>query len=102
MIHVIAIIEVTKGKRDALLAEFHRLMPLVLCEAGCLDYGPTVDVPTNLAAQIPLRQDVVTIVEKCESLDALRQHLAASHMNDYRERMKEIVASVKLQILTNA
>ncbi len=102
MIHVIAAIEVTQGKRDALLAEFHRLVPLVLAEAGCLEYGPTIDVPTSLAAQIPLRQNVVTIVEKWESVDALQAHMATKHMVDYGQRVKDIVVSVKVQVLTAA
>ena len=34
MIHVIAAIEVKPGKREAFLAEFHKLMPSVRAEAG--------------------------------------------------------------------
>ncbi len=51
MIYVIATIEVAEGKRDAFLAEFHKLVPKVHAEAGCLEYGPTVDVPTGPAPQ---------------------------------------------------
>ncbi|HEX5273204.1 MAG TPA: antibiotic biosynthesis monooxygenase [Gemmataceae bacterium] len=84
MIHVIATIELAAGTREAFLAEFRRVVPLVRGEAGCLDYGPAIDVPSGLAAQLPVREDVVTVIERWESLDALRAHLAAAHMQDYR------------------
>ena len=40
MIHVIATIEVTAGRRNDLLAECRKIVPLVRQEAGCLEYGP--------------------------------------------------------------
>lgn len=99
MIHVIATVEVAPGKRDAFLAEFARLVPLVRAEAGCVEYGPAVDVPTEIAAQGPERPDVVTVVEKWESLDALRAHLVAPHMQEYRGRVKDLVVQVGLRVL---
>jgi quinol monooxygenase YgiN len=102
MIFVIATIEVVDGHRDRFLAEFHRLVPLVRQEQGCLEYGPTVDVPTDIAAQGPIRDHTVTVVEKWESVETLKAHLAAPHMAEYRERVRELVAAVDLQILTPA
>ena len=99
MIYVIATIEVKPGKRAAFLTEFHRNVPNVLAEKGCIEYGPTVDLKTEIKTQIPLRADVVTIVEKWDSLQALQAHLVAPHMPVYRERVKEIVVGSKLQIL---
>jgi quinol monooxygenase YgiN len=99
MIFVIATIEVKPGKREAFLAEFHKNMPNVRAEKGCIEYGPSVDAKTDIKAQIPLRENVVTIVEKWESLDALHAHLAAPHMATYRERVKDLVVGVTLQIL---
>lgn len=99
MIYVIATVEVKAGKREAFLAEFHKNMPNVRAEKGCIEYGPTVDATTDIKAQIPLRENVVTIVEKWESLQALHAHLAAPHMAVYRERVKDIVVGVTLQIL---
>jgi quinol monooxygenase YgiN len=102
MIHVIATVELHEGKRAAFLEEFHRLVPLVHAEDGCLEYGPTVDVASGLGAQGPVRDDVVVIIEKWQSLDALRAHTAAPHMAEYRVRIKELVKSVKLQVLEPA
>jgi quinol monooxygenase YgiN len=99
MIHVIATIEIAEGKRDAFLAEFHKVVPPVLAEKGCIDYGPTIDVATGIPAQGPLRDDVVTVVERWESLEALRAHLQAPHMAEYRARVKDLVRGVKLQVV---
>ncbi len=102
MIHVIATIEVVIGKREAFLAEFHKLVPLVQAETGCLAYGPTVDVATTIGAQAPVREDVVTIVEQWSDLAALQTHLTAPHMGAYRMRVKEMVLKVQLHILEPA
>jgi len=99
MIFVIATAEVKPGKRDAFLAEFRKNVPNVLVEKGCIEYGPTVDAKTDIKAQIPRRDNVVTIVEKWESLQALQAHLGAPHMAAYRERVKDYVVGVTLQIL---
>jgi quinol monooxygenase YgiN len=102
MIYVIATIEVAAGKRADFLAEFRRIVPLVRAEAGCLEYGPTVDLAVELPIPVPFRENVAIIVEKWESLDALRAHMAAAHMQEYRVRVKDIVARVQLQVLESA
>jgi len=99
MIHVIATIELNAGRRDDFLAEFRRLVPLVLAEDGCLAYGPTVDAASDLSAQPPARADVVTVVEEWASLDHLRRHLSAPHMEAYRPRVQEMVIRTTLAIL---
>jgi len=99
MIFVIATIEVKPGKREAFLAEFNKNVPNVRAEKGCLEYAPTVDAKSDIKAQIPLRENVVTIVEKWESLQALHAHLVAPHMATYRERVKDYVVGATLQIL---
>ena len=102
MIHVIATIEVRPGRRDALLAEFHRNMPTVHAEAGCIEYGPTVDFDSGLMMQSPLRESIVVILEKWESLAALHAHTKAPHMAKYREAVKDLVVRVELQVLEPA
>jgi len=99
MIFVIATTQVKPGTREAFLAEFCRNVPNVRAEKGCLEYGPTVDLATGLKAQIPLRENVVTVVEKWESLEALRTHLVAPHMVEYRTRVKDFVVETSLQVL---
>ena len=48
IIHVLATIEVKEGKRDAYLAEFHKVQPKVLAEVGCIQYEPAIDVQTAI------------------------------------------------------
>jgi quinol monooxygenase YgiN len=99
MIYVIATIEVAAGRREQFLAEFRKIVPSVRQEQGCLLYEPAVDVPTGIAAQGPVRDSTVTVVEQWESLEALHAHLAAPHMAEYRTRVKEMVVRVELRIL---
>ncbi len=99
MIYVIATVEVRPGKREAFLAEFRKNAPNVRAEKGCIEYSPTVDVKTDIKTQFPLREHTVTIVERWEDLHALQAHLQSPHMTQYRERVKDFVASVSLQVL---
>src|SRR3990172_2140971 len=99
MIHVIATIRTAAGRRDDFLAAFRELVPLVRAEAGCLEYGPAVDLETPISGLPPNRDDVVTVVEKWESLAALQDHLAAPHMLRYREKVKDLVAGLGIRVL---
>ncbi|MBG86937.1 MAG: antibiotic biosynthesis monooxygenase [Verrucomicrobiales bacterium] len=99
MIHVVATIEVVEGKRDAFLREFHKLVPQVYAEPGCHEYAPFEDVETDIPAQGGARKDVVTVLEKWKDVASLKAHLDAQHMAEFRERVKDLVSEVKLQIL---
>lgn len=100
MIHVIATIELHPGTREKFLREFAVLTPQVRAEDGCIEYGAAVDVETGIAVQIPLRPDVVVIVEKWMSLDALKAHLAAPHMDVYRTNTKDFVRGASAEVLS--
>jgi quinol monooxygenase YgiN len=102
MIHVIATITLNPGVRAAYLVEFARVTPLVRAEEGCLEYQATIDIRTMLPIQVPPREDVVTVVEKWASVEALYKHTQAPHMADFRTRTKDQVKSVQLQILQPA
>ena len=99
MIHVIATIQLNPGTREAYLKEFLRLTPLVRAEAGCIEYGATIDEPTPSPLQELAGADAVVVVEKWASVDALQAHSAAPHMAEYRVRVKDYVKGVKLLIL---
>ena len=102
MIHVLATVELRPGQREAFLAEFHRIVPLVLAERGCLEYGPAIDATTDIAAQQPLGDNVVVVVEKWQDLESLKAHLTAPHMVEYRPKVKPLIVQSKLQILQPA
>jgi quinol monooxygenase YgiN len=99
MIYVIATIELVEGKRDAFLEEFRKLVPVVKAEAGCIEYGPTLDISSGLTAQIPIRDNVVTIVERWEDVPALQAHTKAPHMAEYRSKVKDWIIRTGLQVL---
>ena len=99
MIFVIATIELAEGRRDEFLEIFAALVPKVRQESGCIEYGPTVDVETNIPAQGPARADVVTVVEKWESIETLEAHLMAPHMMEYRKKVKPLVVRTSLRVL---
>ena len=102
MIHVVATIEVNHGKREAFLAEFRKLVPLVRAEAGCIEYGPTVDAVTDITAQLTPRPDVVVVIERWESVEHLKRHLTSPHMADYRDSVEGVVSGMTLVILSPA
>jgi len=102
MIHVIATIDVVPGKRADFLKVFHALVPTVKAEAGCIEYGPTVDVASGIPVQIPLRPNIVTVVEKWKDLDALRAHGVAPHMEKFRADCAGLVKSLTIQVLDPA
>ena len=101
-VFVIATIEVKAGKREEFIKIFKGNVPKVHAENGCLLYTPAVDFQSEIAAQIPMRDNVMTVVEQWASIEALRTHLVAPHMNTYREAVKDMVEKVSLQVLQPA
>jgi quinol monooxygenase YgiN len=102
MIHVLAMIRLAPGRRSDFLAKFHKLVPQVRAERGCIEYSPAIDVQTPIAAVSGIREDVVTVVEKWEDLPALEDHLAAPHMTRYRETVQDLVVGVEIRVLEPA
>jgi quinol monooxygenase YgiN len=102
VISVLATVELQAGCREEFLAEFRKVVPLVRQEAGCIEYFPAIDLETGLAAQPALRPDVVMVIEKWSDLDALRAHLVAAHMQEYRQRVKPFVSKTIVQVLQSA
>ena len=101
MINVIASIRVKAGKRSEFLEVFKSNVPNVREEKGCIEYLPTVDIDADLPPQV-LDENVVTIIEKWESLEALRDHLVAPHMLSYKEKVQDIVEDLSVKVLQEA
>lgn len=102
MVHVIAVITAKAGKRDAILKEFRANVPNVLAEKGCIEYGPVVDSEPAPAFQTRLGPDAFMVVEKWGSMEDLKAHAAAPHMAAYGAKVKDLVASRVIHILTPA
>src|SRR6188472_4479488 len=102
MIHVIASIRTTPGRRDDVLRLFWALVPQVLAETGCIEYGTAVDLENVVDGQPAASPDMVTVIEKWQDPAALRAHLAAPHMQQFRENVKDLVAGVEIRVLDPA
>lgn len=102
MIFVIAEIELAEGKQTEFLEAFHQLVPLVLEEEGCIEYGPAIDEETDIPVQVINGSQIVTVMEKWESVDALKAHLSAPHMLTYREQVADLVKGTVLKVLKPA
>lgn len=101
MIHVIASIYVKEGFVSDFIAIFKSNVPAVLAEKGCLEYAPAIDLDTGLPPQ-EVNHNVVTIVEKWDSLEDLQAHLVAPHMVAYQGKVKDFVEKVSFKVLKEA
>ena len=98
MIHVIASIHIKEGRLSEFIEIFKSNIPNVLEEKGCLEYVPTVDVTAGLPPQ-ELNENVVTIIERWESVEDLKAHVSAPHMLAYKETTKDLVDKMSLRVL---
>ncbi|MEJ2058639.1 MAG: putative quinol monooxygenase [Desulfofustis sp.] len=98
MIHVLASVSIKSGKREDFLKIFKANIANVRAEDGCIEYRPTVDVETGLEPQA-LDENLVTVIEKWESIDHLKAHLSAPHMLEYRTNVAAMVTGVSLKVL---
>lgn len=101
MIHVIAIITAKPGQRESILGHFRANMPAVHAEQGCIEYGPAIDA-AGFSAGTPMGPDSFVVIEKWESIDALKAHAASAHMKAYGEKTRELIASRTIHVLSPA
>ncbi len=101
-VHVLAIITAKPGRRDEILTAFRANVPAVHAEDGCIEYGATIDAEGVGSLQTPFGDDTFVVVEKWESLAALKAHAAASHMAAYGAKTKDMIASRVIHVLSPA
>ena len=102
MIHVIAVITARPGKREEILRHFRANVPNVHAEKGCIEYGAAVDAEDAAPFQTKWGADSFLVIEKWESMDALKAHAAALHMAAYGAKTKELIAARVVIILSPA
>jgi quinol monooxygenase YgiN len=102
LIHVLAIITTKPGLRDKVLEAFRANMPAVHAEEGCIEYGPAVDAEGMGGFQTKLGPDTFVVVEKWDSIDALKAHAAAPHMASYGAKVKDMLAARVIHVLSPA
>ncbi len=102
MINVIAIITAKPGQRAAILEHYRGNVANVRAEQGCIEYGAVVDADNALPFQTEWGVDTFVVVEKWESMDALKAHAAAPHMAAYGAKTKELIANRVIHIMQAA
>lgn len=100
IVNVIAIITTKPGFRETVLETFRAVVPDVLAEEGCIEYGPTVDADSVGSFQTKFGEDTFVVVEKWQSAAALKAHLAAPHMAAYAAKTKDLIASRTIHVLS--
>lgn len=96
MIYVIARMELNDGCKDAMLAVLAKTVPQVLSEEGCIMYTPCLDVEDEKSDRF------LTIVEAWKDRDVHRAHLAAPHMAEFREAVKDLRKGCEVEIIAPA
>jgi quinol monooxygenase YgiN len=100
MVHVIAVITAKPGKRAAILEAFRANVPAVRAEKGCIEYGAAIDADPPLPVQTSYGPETFVVIEKWESVEALKAHGAAPHMQAYGAKTRELTASRVIHILS--
>jgi len=70
-ISVVVLIEVIPGQREAQINAFKKVEPLVLAEAGCIQYELKADQDN---------ENRFVIIERWASAEALAAHAVSTHM----------------------
>jgi len=99
-VHVLAIITAKPGRRNNILEAFRTNVPTVLAEKGCIEYGATIDTDGVGDLQTTFGEDTFVVVEKWQSLDALKAHAAAPHMAAYAAKTKDMIANRVIHVLS--
>ena len=102
MIHVVAVVTAKPGRREEILKAIRANLPAVRAEKGCVEYGPAVDADGIGSIQTKAGPDTIFVIEKWADADALKAHAAAPHMAAYAAKVKDLIASRVIHVLTPA
>jgi quinol monooxygenase YgiN len=102
MIHVIAVITAKPGKREEILKAARANVPACRAEKGCIEYGPVIDAENALPFQTRIGPDTFMVIEKWDSMEALKAHAAAPHMAAYAAKVKALIDRRAVHILSPA
>ncbi len=99
-VHVLAIITAKAGMRAQILDSFRANVPAVHAEDGCIEYGATVDADGLGGFQTRFGDDTFVVIEKWESVDALKAHAASPHMAAYAAKTKDLIESRVIHVMS--
>lgn len=99
MIQVLAVITAHPGRREEILQAARANRAAVLAEAGCIEYGAVIDAQNASSAFATFGADTFVVVEKWESMEALKAHAVAPHMLAYGAKVKEMTAKRQIYVM---
>ena len=100
MVNVVAVITTKPGQRENVLNAFRANMPAVHAEDGCIEYRPTIDAEGFGSFQTKFGANTFVVIEKWRDAQALKAHAAAPHMAAYSAKVKDLIASRVVHILS--
>jgi len=86
---VLAKITPKKGCIDTIVEISHELVEATLAEEGNIDYQLLQSTTC----------DTLTFVEKWETLDALKQHMASPHFQEFGAESAEFIENMDIQVI---
>ena len=98
MVHVLVTMMIKDGRMKEFLALGEKLRSLVLAERGCKAYDYTREVASPLSIQEPVDPNRITLIERWESLEALKAHMDVRHMKEFGPKMAELRSSVVARV----
>ena len=98
MINVIVSMKMKEGKAEEFIKSFKQLAVKVKQERGCIDYFPAKDVDAGMP-MYTVDPNSVTIIERWENLDALKEHLASPDMQSRQANDMEMTESVTMKMV---
>ena len=102
MIHVIAVITAKPGMREKILEAARANVPAVKAEDGCIEYSLTVDAEGMGSFQTKFGADTFVFVEKWRDPAALKAHAGAPHMAAYAAKVKDLIATRVIHVMSPA
>jgi quinol monooxygenase YgiN len=93
------IIRTKPDRRDDVLREYQAVVPMVLEERGCIDYGAVVDEYFG-PPQSLLGDDAFAIIEKWETKQHFESHAVSEHMKTCRAKVAELVVDRTFHLLS--
>ena len=101
MIQVVVEILAKPGQREAVLKAFKANVPAVHAEQGCIEYAAFVDA-SGYASLAPYGDDTFVVIEKWKSASHLKAHAKAPHMLEYQAKVKDLIESRTIHVLSPA
>jgi quinol monooxygenase YgiN len=101
MIQVVVEIIAKPGQRDAVLQAFKNNVPAVRAEKGCIEYSAFLDA-SGFGSLPSYGADTFVVIEKWEAAADLKAHAKARHVVDYQAKVKDLIETRTVHVLSPA